>query len=363
MKRINFLAGFLLLALLSWGQAKRITIPDIPGYKTLKCDFHMHTVFSDGAVWPTVRVSEAIREGLDAIAITDHIEYRPYHDSGDVVSDHNRSYIIARDFAKGLPDSLIVIHGSEVTRDMPPGHLNAIFLKDSNPLDTPDWHDALMAAKEQGAFIFWNHPNWKVQAPPDGIPKWYDEHTRLWKDGCIMGIEMFSGGNYSPLAYGWTIEKNLTVLCNHDAHSPLFFVFPAHRNITLVFATERSEKGIHDALIDHRTVAYSRTDDMCGDEKFLKALIDGSLRTTGTVRDGDKVRVTVVNTSSLVFKLRTLAQEGGVTLLPEKIVIGPFESVDVEISTVKGKMPRQLDFVVENFFAKPDEGMKYSYRL
>ena len=51
-----------------------IQFPDVPGYQTLKCDFHMHTVFSDGLVWPTVRVNEAWRTGLDAISITDHIE-------------------------------------------------------------------------------------------------------------------------------------------------------------------------------------------------------------------------------------------------------------------------------------------------
>lgn len=44
-----------------------IRIPDLKGYRTLKCDFHIHTVFSDGTVWPTVRVEEAYREGLDAI--------------------------------------------------------------------------------------------------------------------------------------------------------------------------------------------------------------------------------------------------------------------------------------------------------
>ena len=53
-----------------------VNIPDIPGYVTLKCDFHIHTVFSDGLVWPTVRTEEAWRQGLDAIAITDHNEIR-----------------------------------------------------------------------------------------------------------------------------------------------------------------------------------------------------------------------------------------------------------------------------------------------
>ena len=62
------------------GQRKIVNLPDLPGYVTLKCDFHMHTVFSDGNVWPTVRVGEAYRDGLDAIAITDHIEYSPKED-------------------------------------------------------------------------------------------------------------------------------------------------------------------------------------------------------------------------------------------------------------------------------------------
>ncbi|HBG87129.1 MAG TPA: hypothetical protein DEG09_08890 [Marinilabiliaceae bacterium] len=46
---------------------KEIRIPNVLGYQTLKCDFHMHTIFSDGDVWPAVRVQEAWEEGLDAI--------------------------------------------------------------------------------------------------------------------------------------------------------------------------------------------------------------------------------------------------------------------------------------------------------
>ncbi len=73
---------------------REVKIPDIPGYRTLKCDFHIHTVFSDGAVWPSVRPEEAWREGLDAIAITEHIEYQPHAE--DLPTSHNRSFEIAR---------------------------------------------------------------------------------------------------------------------------------------------------------------------------------------------------------------------------------------------------------------------------
>ncbi len=74
-----FLLTLLLAGYCSAAATRReVKIPDISGYRTLKCDLHTHTVFSDGQVWPTVRVEEAWREGLDAIAITDHIEHKPH---------------------------------------------------------------------------------------------------------------------------------------------------------------------------------------------------------------------------------------------------------------------------------------------
>ena len=54
----------------------KIVVPDIEGYQTLTGDFHIHTVFSDASVWPATRVQEAIWEGLDVIAITEHIDTR-----------------------------------------------------------------------------------------------------------------------------------------------------------------------------------------------------------------------------------------------------------------------------------------------
>ena len=76
-----------------------LPVPDLPGYKTLKADFHTHTVFSDGEVWPTTRVSEAWRDGLDVIAITDHYTYNPH--KADVKIDVVRPYEIAREAAAG----------------------------------------------------------------------------------------------------------------------------------------------------------------------------------------------------------------------------------------------------------------------
>ncbi len=73
---------------------RSLKFPDIMGYKTLKCDLHQHTVFSDGSVWPDIRVMEAMMDGLDAISLTEHLEYQP-HQRDIPHPDRNRSYEIA----------------------------------------------------------------------------------------------------------------------------------------------------------------------------------------------------------------------------------------------------------------------------
>ncbi|MCX7887677.1 MAG: histidinol-phosphatase, partial [Verrucomicrobiae bacterium] len=143
-----------------------IKVPDLDGYVTLKCDFHMHTVFSDGLVWPTVRVEEAWREGLDAIALTEHIEHLARSNDVRSATNRNRSVEIAR--PAGAELDIIVIPGSEITRKMPPGHINVIFVTNANALVTEDWREAVRAARQQGAVIFWNHPGWTNQLG-DGV--------------------------------------------------------------------------------------------------------------------------------------------------------------------------------------------------
>jgi 3',5'-nucleoside bisphosphate phosphatase len=277
-----------------------VGIPDILGFKTLKCDFHMHTVFSDGKVWPTTRVEEAWREGLDAIAITDHLEYRPY--SKDVVGDHNRSYEIAKPMADNL--GIILIRGSEITRAMPPGHSNAIFLKDCNALDTETYMEAFKEAKKQGAFIFWNHPSWWRQQPDTTM--WFKEHTELQRNGMMHGIEVVNGGDYSEIAHQWCIEKNLTLIAASDVHNPIGmdvdFSTGQHRAMTLVFAKEKTPDAVYEALMNRRTAIYFQNK-IIGHETYLKAIADASLKVEKVERNGKRISVTLYNDSNVPFTI------------------------------------------------------------
>ena len=55
-----------------------IILPQVKGYNIYKGDFHVHTIYSDGEVTPRERVREAWYDGLDIIALTDHLELRSY---------------------------------------------------------------------------------------------------------------------------------------------------------------------------------------------------------------------------------------------------------------------------------------------
>jgi histidinol phosphatase-like PHP family hydrolase len=115
----------------SMDQKRLIQFPDTKAYKTLILDPHTHSTFSDGHVWPTIRIAEALKDGLDAIAITEHLEWQP-HLADIPHQDRNRSYNIAVD-ANGT-NELMVISGAEITRNAPAGHINALFLQDANLL-------------------------------------------------------------------------------------------------------------------------------------------------------------------------------------------------------------------------------------
>ena len=359
------ITGFFLLcsANAQLNSRKEIKIPDIPGYHTLKCDLHMHTVFSDGEVWPTVRADEAWREGLDAIAISDHVEYHPH--ARDIPVTFGRPYEIVKPRADIY--GLMVINGAEITREMPPGHFNCLFLDDVNALNRDNFWEAIGAAAEQGAFILWNHPGWRQ---PDEIPIWYDEHTRLYENRMMHGMEIVNGGSYYPLAHEWCMEKEITMLGNTDVHSPIHMDYAIrqgdHRTITLVFATERTLDALKEALFVGRTAVYSG-DRLIGNERFLKPIFEESIEITvnqSTIEKGKEHYVQVTNNSQLPFELKSNGEVGGFTF-PDKITLYPERTVILYIrnSSSTGLEAVRLPYKVENLIVAPGEALSVELEI
>jgi hypothetical protein len=359
MKKTLLLFLAVCLALPLFAQVRpQIAIPDLKGYVTLKCDFHIHTVFSDGLVWPTVRIDEVYREGLDAIAITDHIEYRPH--KNDIVASHNRSYEIAR--ASAQSKGIILIKGSEITRSMPPGHCNALFLTDSDELDKSDYMDAFRAAQAQKAFIFWNHPCWDAQQPDTTL--WWPEHTKLFEQGLMQGIEVVNEGNYCPEAHRWCLEKKLTMLGNSDIHQPMQteidLAAGKHRSVTLVFARSATAEGIREALFERRTAIY-KDEFIIGEEKYLKELFENALEWEIKKTD-DAVHFKIKNKSSLVFRLKKTGHDKRLVYFRD-FTIAPHGEYSFTVKLKDGVEGGDVNFIVENFLVQPNEGMKYTVEI
>ena len=325
---------------------REIHIPDIMGYKTLKCDFHMHTVFSDGLVWPTVRVDEAWQEGLDAIAITDHIEYQPHKQ--DIPPNLNRPYEIALPRAK--EKGILLIKAAEITRETPPGHFNALFLEDATPLDTKDLLEAMAAADKQGAFIWWNHPDW--------IPDrkgWFDIHTTLYEKKYMRGIEVVNGRSYYPTVHQWALDKNLTFLGNSDIHEPAGReTMPAggHRPMTFVFAKEKSVPALKEALLAGRTAVWFENK-VIARREYAEALFKAAVQVTSVEREGNKVvRFTVRNDSDLPIELQRTGKLGpGEQSLPANT------SARMKISVNDMERQIELSYAATNFLIAPEKGL------
>jgi 3',5'-nucleoside bisphosphate phosphatase len=302
MKKLFSLLLFAMICLLTSGQKKIINLPDLPGYVTLKCDFHMHTVFSDGNVWPTYRLSEAVRDGLDAFAITDHIEYSPK--KSFVPIDHNAAWKLIETQAK--ENNIIAVHGTEITRGMPPGHLNALFIQDASLISVDSAYDAIAAAVKQGAFIQWNHPGWKSQEP-DGIPKLYDIHKKLLQNGWINGIEFFNDSEYYPIVLEWCKKYNLAVTGNSDIHDIISESYPepewGHRPMTLVFAKERTSTSLREAMFAGRTMTWFRNT-LAGKEELAKPFFYRSIAIGKPYYDNNRnTYFEITNKSDIPFYL------------------------------------------------------------
>jgi len=324
----------------------KINIPDILGYKTLKCDFHMHTVFSDGQVWPTVRVDEAWREGLDAISITDHIEYQPYKQ--DVPTNHGRSHEIA--LRQAQEKNILLIKGAEITRDTPPGHFNALFVEDINLLDTEDLIDAIKAANNQGSFVFWAHPGWKPE-----FKGWFDIHTQLYENKWLDGIEVANGKSYYPEAHQWCLEKNLTMLGTSDAHEPIVGseITPEnHRPMTLVFAKEKSIKAIREALVAGRTVVWFKNQ-LIGRPNYLRAIFMTAVQIHKPHhRQDDTIWFEVTNNSDIDIEIQGLEEGGqGKLTLPANAITMVKTKADSKAEQT------ELKCLVTNFLIAPDKGL------
>lgn len=343
----------LVLFLLAAAEAQVRTpldIPDVAGYKVLKCDFHMHTVFSDGEVWPTVRVREAWAEGLDAIAITDHDTYTPHRD--DVKVDLWRPYQIALPVAQDV--GILLVPGVEITRGNL--HFNALFVKDPTVFAALELIPALQKAREQDAFAFWNHPGWRGKA------EWWPPIAAAYGEGLFQAIEMVNGTEVYAESYPWVGEKKLGIVANTDVHTPLPIGQPNRkRPITLVFAKSADLDGIREALFARRSAAWLG-EDVWGPEALVKGLWEVSIKaesTAITAAAGRRTGLQLRNSSAIPYRMKVLKQPGWMRVRTGEIAPQRITGVFIDISkdAPKGAQQVVLELEIANLHTAPEKNV------
>jgi hypothetical protein len=277
------------------------------GRQVLAVDLHTHSVFSDGRVWPSLRVEEAERDGLSALAITEHLEWQP-HAADLPHPDRNRPFDIAS--ARGEKAGVTVINGAEITRGPNIGHMNAIFITDANRLLTggrpsastgkemgdryggsdsalvAEALGALREARRQGAFVFLNHPSWVGQSP-DGRGRLSGFHLQAIEENLIHGVEVGNGGHYSRDGFAMALAHDLAILGTSDVHGLVAWDYAdaddtlipggrGARTVTLLLAEGETLADLRAALDARHTVALNDSE-LFGRRPELTALLGGAL--------------------------------------------------------------------------------------
>ena len=349
-----------------------IILPKVNGFQVLKSDLHTHTVYSDGNVTPEYRIQEAWTDGLDVIAITDHVEYRRWEgqmvtflkgympegtkgtntnlvgksaSEEGILSDLNLPCQVAKASAEQY--GLTLIPGIEITRDpLTIGHYNALFIKDANTVYDADPIVSIKKAREQGAIIMQNHPGWRRKNL-----EVTEFEQKVYAEDLIDGVEIMNGSEFYPIVVDRASEKQMFMAANTDIHSTTSRDYTSVgqlRNMTLIFAKDKSLDSVKEALMARRTLAYSYGT-IAGEEQLVRDFFNACITyETLFEKDGKQRKVRMSNPTSMTFVLNF----GG-----NPVQLRPFTSRDVTIN--KGK---DVTFTVENLWI-PGENSHPVFKL
>lgn len=347
---------------------KEVVLPQVNGYTVYKADLHTHTVFSDGQVLPKFRVAEAWMDGLDIMAVTEHVEHRPvettmvdYLESytsdkvdGAINNKIQRkpateegimvdlNYSIRESQAEAAKYGLTIIPGAEITRDGKTiGHFNALFTTDNNLIYDPDPVQAVRNAKAQNALVMHNHPGWRRQ----NLEMTATERA-VYDAGMVDGIEVMNGAEFYPGIVDRVQEIGAFIAANTDIHRSTRVDYgrsDVDRPMTLILATENTLPAIREALEADRTIAYA-FNTLCGEEQLLKDFFVAGVivRRIPGQENSSNPTLMLTNNTSLSYVIRFDGAN------PQRF--DPFSTISVK----PGKGSDVLKFTVVNMFCSKD---------
>jgi hypothetical protein len=256
---------------------------------------------------------------------------------------------------------IILIRASEITKPMPPGHFNAIFLKDSNPAYNDDYIIAIKASIDQGSFLFYHHPPFPKD---DGTTRWYPEHDEIYEKGWLHGIEVVNGRPYYPHSHEWCIKKGLTIIGTSDVHGPIHMSYDLsggeHRPMTLVFTKAKDIDSLEEALRKQRTAIYFENS-LIGDAKYLRPLFFASVEIINpavVLQKRGHYILQIRNNSDVTYQLTTDTQLEEISF-PQQLTLHKDRVIQMNIrkkkTDIEGKQIIRIPYKVKNCIIAPGD--------
>ena len=339
-----------------------IFLPMVNGYNVYKADLHTHTLYSDGSFMPSFRVQEAWQQGLDVIAITDHLESRrteevmvkylekyvsdEYPEAvntfialeptpvGSIMVDLNFGIKAVQKEAERY--GLTVIPGGEISRcGATIGHFNALFIEDCNAIYDPDPLTSIRNAKKQGALVMLNHPGYR-RTNID----FSEVEKQAYAEGLFDGIEVMNGSSFYPGAINRAMDGGLFIAACTDVHGAnKYNAF--ERPMTLIFAKDKTLESIREALEARRTLAMG-FNTISGEEQLLKDFFKAGVKVEVIRKSDSGTELLLTNTTPITYLIR---QDG-----VNQKRITPSTSILIKV----GKGKTSFSFEVLNMFCGSD---------
>ncbi|MCD4842835.1 MAG: PHP domain-containing protein [Methanosarcinales archaeon] len=194
----------------------------------MRLDLHIHSCYSKDCSSSVAAILEqAIRAGLDGIAICDH--------------DTVEGSLEARRLVDEMGLDLVVVPGIEVTTNR--GHLLVLGADKAFPINS-DPSDIIKMARERDCLIVAPHPY-------KGYPKSLGDVSDLDVDAIEVLNSRFILGKFNKRAVKMAETLGLPMLGNSDAH----FVEMVGRAYTEIDA-EPSVEAVFKAIMDKKTVVH-----------------------------------------------------------------------------------------------------------
>ena len=192
-------------------------------------------------------------------------------------------------------------------------------------------------------------------------------HKEFITKDLLHGIEIVNTGTYSEEAFNIALENNLALIGTSDVHDLIEWDYDAHNNehrpITLVFAKERNEASIKEALFDRRTVVVFK-DRFMGRSQHILPLLKSiiSISSKG-YREGTQIlKIEIRNNSSTYMILENLS-EFNFADSDDLISIPKNGKVTLQVKTLEVLNNIDLKFKFLNALTSPKQHPVVSFRV